>query len=114
MLEADGRFDVVAETGDATRVLELVLELRPDAVLLDMAMPMATGSQAISEMRAYVPGAKVILVSGLDDTLVRDAVRASGAHELVARTASGSVLVNKLVELCAVRLDPDPPVPEVT
>jgi chemotaxis response regulator CheB len=42
-LQLDGRFDVVGEAGDGAAAIEVVSDVQPDAVVLDLAMPALGG-----------------------------------------------------------------------
>jgi len=62
----DAGFDVVGTAGDATTLLELVDDLRPDAVLVDVRMPpthTTEGLEAARQLRRTLPGTAVVVVS---------------------------------------------------
>ena len=54
LLEAGG-FEVVGQVGDGRAAVEAALRLRPDAVLLDLTMPILTGLEALEQIRAAWP-----------------------------------------------------------
>src|SRR3954451_19810054 len=62
----DTGFEVVGEAGDGLAGVNAVKELRPDLVLLDLAMPVMDGLEALPLMRAAVPEVRVVIVSGFD------------------------------------------------
>lgn len=66
LLEAAG-FTVVGEAGDGRAAVETVLRLRPDVALVDIAMPGYTGLQALREIRAQWPDAKVVILTVSDE-----------------------------------------------
>jgi DNA-binding NarL/FixJ family response regulator len=65
LLEAAG-FEVVGQVGDGRAAVEAALRLRPDAVLLDLTMPVLTGLEALAEIRAAWPEAKVVILTATD------------------------------------------------
>jgi len=65
-LEADGRFEVVAEVADAPQAIESALQERPDLCLLDVRMP-GTGAAAAWEIHARLPEAKIVMLTVSDD-----------------------------------------------
>lgn len=63
-LEASRAFEVVGEAGDGAEAVEMAEALQPDMVLLDLAMPVLGGMEAIPQIRSRAPGARVVVVSG--------------------------------------------------
>jgi len=55
--------DVVGQAGDGQAGVELVRAERPDLVLLDLAMPVMDGIEALPLIRELVPDAKIIVLS---------------------------------------------------
>ncbi len=66
-LLAAGGFEVVGQCGDGRAAVEAALRLRPDVVLLDLTMPVLTGLQALREIRAAWPEARVVILTASDD-----------------------------------------------
>ena len=65
VLEADGRFAVVAEAGDGGQAIDQARWYQPDVVVLDLAMPLLSGAEALAGIRTEAPNAKILLVSGV-------------------------------------------------
>jgi two-component system, response regulator PdtaR len=55
---------VVAEVDSGTAAIEKAQQFTPDAVLLDMHMPGASGVQAAEEIAQALPGTAVVLITG--------------------------------------------------
>ncbi len=72
-----GGFEVVAEAADGRAGIETVREHRPDVVLLDLAMPVMDGIEALPAIRRLVPTARIIVLSGF------------GAQQMSARAVAG-------------------------
>jgi DNA-binding NarL/FixJ family response regulator len=79
-LERNGGLRVVAEAGDGSAGLEAVRRHQPDAVLLDIAMPVMDGLEALPLIREASPQTTVIMLSGFGaDQMVEKAMDAGAA-----------------------------------
>jgi two-component system NarL family response regulator len=58
--------EVVAETGDGRQAVELWKQHRPDVTLMDLRMPSLDGVNAIYEIRAVDPNARIIVLTTFD------------------------------------------------
>src|ERR1700760_70632 len=79
--------DVVGAAADGEQALALVAAHRPDAILLDLHMPVLDGIGATRRLVAEHPGvAIVVLTTYVDDTSVLEALRA-GARSYLTKDA---------------------------
>jgi len=67
-LERSKLFKVVDEAADGEQGIEAVRSSQPDLVLLDIAMPVMDGLQALPLIRAACPSAVVVMLSAFDDS----------------------------------------------
>jgi DNA-binding NarL/FixJ family response regulator len=67
-LERSGLFRVVAEAEDGERGVAAVAATQPDLVLLDFAMPVMDGLQALPLIRDACPSAVVVMLSAFGDS----------------------------------------------
>jgi DNA-binding NarL/FixJ family response regulator len=98
VLLLDGRpdIDVVGAAADGEQALDLVAEHHPDAVLLDLNMPVLDGVGAIRRLRAEHPDvAIVVLTTYADDSSVLDALRA-GARSYLTKDADHTEIAQAL------------------
>lgn len=65
MLQADPTVKVVGEARDGLEALEMARSLRPDVMLLDLAMPNVAGMEALREMTAGNLDTRTIVLTGL-------------------------------------------------
>jgi two-component system response regulator NreC len=101
MLEIQGPVEVVAEASDGHEATELTDLLKPDVVLMDLAMPGLNSVDATSRIAQRNPRTKVLIVTGdVDDLRVLTALRA-GAHGYVVKRSDINEL---LVAIRAVNL----------
>lgn len=78
------RYDVDTATSGADS-LACARRIRPDVVLLDIAMPKMDGVAVLRRLRALEPGMRVIMLSANEDIAVADAALAAGAAGYVEK-----------------------------
>ncbi|HYZ28471.1 MAG TPA: response regulator transcription factor [Thermoleophilaceae bacterium] len=78
-LEEDDGMVVVGEADNGLDGVRLVDELRPDVVVLDLAMPGIDGLEALTLIRQREHPPVVIIHSGFDASMMRERVLALGA-----------------------------------
>ena len=71
---------VIAEAGDGLEAVEKATKLRPDVVLLDIAMPVLNGIEAAKRIKQASPASKIIFLTQDIDGEVRSAALATGAE----------------------------------
>ena len=98
-LERSGHFEVVGEAGDGREALAVVTELRPDLVLLDVAMPVMDGLESLPHLRAEVPEATVIMLSGFSELRLGAEAAALGAAAYLEKGLSPAALVARVLEV---------------
>ena len=78
-------FEVVAEADNGEDVLPLYREVAPDLVTMDIIMPRRSGLEALRELMATDPAARVLMVSALgQESLVLEAIDA-GARDFIIK-----------------------------
>ena len=58
--------EVIAETGNGRQAIDLWKQERPDVTLMDLCMPGLNGADAINEIRAVDPEARIIILTTYD------------------------------------------------
>ncbi len=97
-LETHG-FDVVGEAGDGRAGIELVQETHPDLVMLDLAMPVMDGLEALPAIRRICPDARIVVLSAFGaDQMSRRALSA-GADGYIQKGSSIRTIVDYLTQL---------------
>jgi len=84
ILEKNG-FEVIGEAKNGMKAVELYKKERPDVVTMDITMPVMDGIQAVKEIRAFDPTAKIIMCSAMgQQSMVMDAIK-SGARDFIVK-----------------------------
>lgn len=93
-------FHVVGEAIDGQTAVELAATLQPDAVLLDLAMPVMDGLSAIPEIRMRCPRTKICVLSGYPGRDVAVSAADLGAHAYLEKGNAARDLTQLLRRLC--------------
>jgi PAS domain S-box-containing protein len=101
-MENHNGLTVVGEAADGVAAVELASELQPDLVLLDLAMPRMDGLEALPLIRAAVPGVRVIVLSGFNESTMAQKALEAGADHYVVKGGS----MKRLLELVDSLLQP--------
>jgi DNA-binding NarL/FixJ family response regulator len=88
LLDDEPGIKVVGEACDGVQAVEFARELRPDVIVMDMAMPGLNGTQATIEILKFLPGVGVVILSMYEEAnYVRNAMNA-GARGYLLKNAS--------------------------
>jgi DNA-binding NarL/FixJ family response regulator len=87
------RCEVVGAVADGRALLEVAPALRPDIVVLDIAMPLLNGLDAARQLRRLMPGVKVIFLTVSEDPdLAAEAFRCGASGYLLKNSAASELL----------------------
>jgi len=89
-----GGFEIVGEAGDGSRGIDAVRLHRPDVVLLDLAMPVMDGIEALPSIRRLCPTAKIIVLSGFGAQQMSARAVSAGADGYVQKGAALSTILD--------------------
>ena len=95
LFRAAGGFRVAGEASDGLEALELVRQLKPDLVILDLCMPGMNGLDTARELRRLELPAPVILYSMNADDIAAPEAFAAGVAALVSKVEGIKTLITK-------------------
>lgn len=99
LLESDSDIEVVGEAETGRKAVELVLKLRPDVIVMDIAMPQMNGLEATRQILKSNPGAKVLILSAHNDDAYVESVTALGAVGYLIKQTSAQFLSEAIREV---------------
>ncbi|HEV3179113.1 MAG TPA: response regulator transcription factor [Steroidobacteraceae bacterium] len=103
LLQAHAQTTVVGEADSGESACQRYLELTPDVVVMDLAMPGMGGLEALRRIRAHHPQARVLALSAHDDPVhARRALR-EGARGFLSKRSAPEALLEAITTVAAGR-----------
>jgi DNA-binding NarL/FixJ family response regulator len=94
-IELKTDWKVCGEAGDGETAVQLVRRLKPDVVILDLAMPGLNGLQASREIAALAPRTRMVLLTNFPSKLLEDYARTAGIRAVLAK--DGEATLDRLI-----------------
>src|SRR5438270_13721722 len=93
LLQTENDMEVVAEAETGRQAVQLATALKPDVVLMDIAMPMLSGLEATRQIAKLAPSSRVLILSSYnDDEYVHELTEAGGAGYLLKQADFSDVV----------------------
>ena len=96
-----GGFEVVGEAGDGQQGIDAVRRHVPDVVLLDLAMPVMDGIEALPQIRRLAPKGKIVVLSGFGAQHMSERAVNAGADGYVQKGAPLNTILDYVREVCS-------------
>lgn len=96
LLADEPKWSVVGEASDGEEAVRKVIELRPDVVVMDIAMPKLNGIEATRRIKAARPTTAVLILSAYDDDEYIFGLLEAGAAGYLLKTTSGEGLIDAI------------------
>ena len=97
-LEEDPRIQVVGEAADGQEGIDGVQRLKPDVVLLDLAMPVLDGFEAMPLIREVSPGTTIVALSGFTAERMAQLCIEQGAHAYLEKGEDAAVIRDAVLD----------------
>jgi len=93
LLKAAENIEVVGEAGDGAEAVSKAIQLKPDVVLMDIAMPNLNGLQATRQIKREIPSVKVLILTMYEtEQFILEMLRC-GASGYILKRASTRELI---------------------
>lgn len=93
LLETEGDIKIVGEAHHGREAVQLTEKLRPDVVLLDIAMPFLNGVEAARQIAKICPETKILILSSYeDDEYIRKLIQAGVGGYLLKHTVADDLV----------------------
>src|SRR3954453_5318719 len=93
ILDAQSDMEIVGEAGNGREAVELAEQLKPDVVVMDVAMPELNGIEATRRLASSLPHTRVVALSMHKDSVyVREILRAGARGYLLKDSPAGALV----------------------
>ena len=103
LLYFEDDISVVGEAGNGEEAIEVVKEVRPDVVLMDINMPGMDGIKATEEITNHFPGTAIIIISIQGEQEYLKKAMMAGAREYLIKPFSGDDVASTIRQVAKVK-----------
>jgi DNA-binding NarL/FixJ family response regulator len=86
VIRGQSNWIIVGEASDGQEAVALVMELKPDLIVLDLSMPVMNGLQAAAKIRQVAPATKIVLFTMHDSPQLAQEAKRAGADAYFVET----------------------------
>ena len=95
-----GELDLVGQAASGADAIEMVVDLRPDVVLMDLRLPGISGVDAIEQLGLLAPASRVLVLTRSEENRVVEAIVA-GASGYILKSAAPEAIVAAIIATAA-------------
>jgi DNA-binding NarL/FixJ family response regulator len=99
LLKYEPDIEVVGEAENGRQAVQMIRKLRPDVIVMDIAMPLLNGLEATRQIRKEFPETKVLILSAYSDEIYANQVIEFGAVGFLLKQTSSHVLATAIREV---------------
>ncbi len=95
------RYEIVAETGDASAIKTLVQQHQPDLLILDYHMPGSDAGATLAYLKQRYPHLRVVMLTGANSGTVLKQLEDAQADGILLKEGSGEELLSAIRRVAA-------------
>jgi DNA-binding NarL/FixJ family response regulator len=99
LIELDGDIEIVGEAKTGREAVQKATSLRPEVIVMDIAMPLLNGLQATRQILKALPATKILILSAHSDPEYIQQVLKVGAAGYLVKQSSGDIVAQAIREL---------------
>jgi DNA-binding NarL/FixJ family response regulator len=99
LLETEGHFEVIGQAQTGREAVDQASALKPDVILMDIAMPVLNGLEATRQILASNPAARVLILSAHSDDEYIEHMTAVGVAGFLEKQTSAEILAKAINEV---------------
>lgn len=92
-------FEVIGESGDGREALEMIEQIIPDVVILDISLPSMTGVEISRQLRKYHPEIKIVILSQYNNDEYVEHLMHYGVHGYILKENTSIDLIRAISEV---------------
>ena len=96
LLEREPDFKVVGEAGDGEEAVRLASQLKPDVIIMDVAMPKLSGIEATKQIKDILPATIILVLTGYDYDEYVFSMLEAGAAGYLLKDVTGDELIHAI------------------
>ena len=100
-LERAGGYEIVGHATNGLEAIDVAKETQPDVLVLDLAMPVMDGMEAIPRIREVAPATKIVMLTGFDSGDLSAKAMTLGAAAYLEKSLALIDISSTLQEVCA-------------
>jgi DNA-binding NarL/FixJ family response regulator len=98
LLSLSDEIEIIGEAGNGLEAVSLAESLRPDAILMDMEMPVMDGYEATRRIKSTCPACRVVILTVHDYESAREKAKRSGVDAFLVKGAPLKTIIQTILK----------------
>ncbi len=105
LLETESNWVICGEAENGCDAIDKAKELRPDLIVIDLAMPVLNGIVATSLLKQIMPAVSIVMFTSFSNPHIKRTAMAAGLDAFVDKSESPETLLGCIEQLLVLRSD---------